>query len=230
MDYMELLRRCPMFKAIKHRQLAFLASFVCALVLGLGGVRLASTQADASQKEARVPPQEGKVTVAEHMSRIHEFLRKQEATAKKEGWNYTSISEDELAVKLSRVHSPMIVFQGWSGFTSPGGSISYSVGIYNPDPQARGSLYAHVFVGAANMAPDVSAALSAVDPRFPRLTMPAFFGLTVAPGATATLQFTVAVPSNVEKTNYLGNTFLFQATYHDLGVYLDRSVFPFGVQ
>lgn len=210
----------------------FLVWFFLISVLAFGGPRIASAQsADVSQKEAKTPQAlEGKVTVAEHMRRIQEFLRKQEATAKREGWNYTSVSEDELAVKLSRVHSPMIVFQAWSSFTSPGGSISYTVGIYNPDPVARGWLYAHVFIGAANMAPDVSTALSAVDPRFPRLTMPAFFGLTVAPGATATLQFSVAVPNNVEKTNYLGNTFLFQATYHDVGIYLDRSLFPFGVQ
>lgn len=220
-----------MSKILNHRKLRFLVWFACMSGLAFAGPRVASAQADASQKEGKTPSVlEGKVTVAEHMRRIQEFLRKQEATAKREGWNYTSISEDELAVKLSRVHSPMIVFQGWSSFTSPGGSISYSVGIYNPDPQARGSLYAHVFVGAANMAPDISTAVTAVDPRFPRLTMPAFFGLTVAPGATATLQFSVAVPSNVEKTNYLGNTFLFQATYHDVGIYLDRGVFPFGVQ
>jgi len=181
--------------------------------------------------EAKAPPvQEGKVTIAEHMKRIHEFLQRQESLAKKEGWSYTSISEDQLAAKLARVHSPMIVFQGWSGSTSPGGSISYTVGIYNPDPQQRVWLYAHVFVGAANIAPDVSSALSAVDPRFPRLTMPAFFGLTLAPGATASLQFSLAVPGNVEKTNYLGNTFLFQATYHDVGIYLDRGLFPFTVQ
>jgi hypothetical protein len=220
-----------MSNILNHQKLRFLVCFVCIAGLVFGGPRFASAQSEASQKEARTPAVlEGKATVAEHMRRVHEFLQKQEATAKRQGWNYTSISEDELAAKLRRVHSPMIVFQGWSGLASPGGSISYSVGIYNPDPQPHGSLYAHVFVGPANMAPDVSTALSAVDARFPRLTMPAFFGLTVAPAATATLQFSVAVPSNVEKTNYLGNTFLFQATYHDVGTYLDRSVFPFGVQ
>ena len=215
---------------VKHRQPVFLAVFICMAAMALGGQPVYA-QAAASQKEGKTPPvREGRITIAEHLKRIQEFIRKQEATAKREGWNYTSISEDELAAKLNRVHSPMIVFQGWSSFTSPGGSISYTVGVYNPDPQASSSLYAHVFVGPANMAPDVSTALSAVDPRFPRLTMPAFFGLTVAAGATASLQFSVAVPGNVERTNYLGNTFLFQGNYFDVGIYLDRSVFPFGVQ
>ncbi len=215
---------------VNYRQPAFVALFVF-VALGLGGQRPSLAQTTAAPREAKTPPvREGTVTIAEHMRRIQEFVRRQEAVAKREGWNYTSISEDQLAAKLGRIHSPMIVFQGWSGSTSPGGAISYIVGIYNPDPTQQISLYAHVFVGAANMAPGVSSALSAVDPRFPRLTMPAFFGLSLAAGATSSLSFSLAVPANVEKTNYLGNTFLFQATYHDVGTYLDRGLFPFTVQ
>ena len=37
------------------------------------------------------------------------------------------------------------------------------------------------------------------------------------------------VPAGIEATNYLGNSFLFQSTWHDPGVYIDRSLFVFGV-
>jgi hypothetical protein len=60
--------------------------------------------------------------------------------------------------------------------------------------------------------------------------MPDFPGLTLNAGASQTLQFSVAVPANIDKTNYLGNTFLFHANYGGVGQYLDRSVFPFTVK
>ena len=72
-------------------------------------------------------------------------------------------------------------------------------------------------------------ALELVDPRFPRLTQPDFFGLQLAPNATQQLNFTLQVPAGVERTNYLGNSFLVQLVWHDPGLYLDRSVFVFKV-
>lgn len=219
-----------MFWNRNWRQHRWAVAVLCAVVTGLGGLLLVQAR-EAAQGDAKTPLKlEPKVNVSEHVKRIQEFVKNQEIAAKKEKWNYTTPSEEELSRKLTRVHSPMIVFQGWSGNTSPGGSISYNVGIYNPDPIAQASLYAHVFIGPANMTPDVGAALQTFDPRFPRLTMPAFFGLTLKPGGSETLHFTVAVPSSVEKSNYLGNTFLFRAEYHDVGQYLDRSVFPFEVK
>jgi len=149
--------------------------------------------------------------------------------AAKPGDNFVGLSEDEIIQKLGKVNSPFLTFQGWSGSAPPGGSIGYTVGIHNPDPVSRGNLYAHVFIGPANPVPDVGTALLNVDPRFPRLTMPSFFGLTLAAGASSTLTFSVKVPANIEPSNYLGNTFLFAASssYNDLGTHLDRAVFPF---
>ncbi len=213
----------------QYRNLPIAVAALVAL-LGVGGQQPAQAQRAPQRMEGRTAPrQEPKISIVEHIRRIQQFVRKQEVVAKRKRWNYTSPSEKELARKLTRVRSPMIVFQGWSGSTSPGGSITYTVGIYNPDPTTQIWLYAHVFVGPANPVPDTGLALGEVDSRFPRLTMPDFFGLSIASGATETLQFTVAVPSNIEKSNYLGNTFLFRASYHDVGLYLDRGVFPFEV-
>lgn len=65
-----------------------------------------------------------------------------------------------------------------------------------------------------------------VDARFPRLTQPDFAGLSLAPGASSTLTFSINIPANVEHpTNYIGNTALVQFNWHDVGTYLDRSVF-----
>ena len=80
------------------------------------------------------------------------------------------------------------------GGTTPGGTFNYSLGIFNPDPTQTSNLFAHVWVGSGNIDPTVGPFLSNVDAPFPRLTQPVF-GLTLAPGASATLNFTIKVPS-----------------------------------
>jgi hypothetical protein len=70
-------------------------------------------------------------------------------------------------------------------------------------------LFAHVWVGSGNVDPTVGTFLLNVDTRFPRLTEPAFTGLALAAGEMAMLNFTIKVPSTVEKkTNYIGNSCL----------------------
>lgn len=163
-----------------------------------------------------------------HLKTLQKLIadeKKKAATAKLQ---FTSPDEDQLIEKLRRAQSPMIVAQSWSGQAAAGGAISYNVWIYNPDPVHRSSLYAHVFVGPANFVAGTGAALATVDERFPRLTEPQFFGFSLAPGAQTTLSFSLKVPA-VPASNYLGNTFLFQADYHDIGTYLDRGCFPFKV-
>jgi len=90
------------------------------------------------------------------------------------------------------------------GSTGSPGSVSYSVGIRNPDPVTHIWTFAQVFVGLANIVPDVGAAVQAVDARFPRMTMPEFAGLSIAPGVTETLSFDFAVPAGIESSNYVG--------------------------
>ena len=142
--------------------------------------------------------------------------------------NVTAITPEEIEKKLKRVNSPMIVFQSWNDVAA-GGTVNYNLGVFNPDPTQSVSLFAHVWVGSGNVDPNVGTFLSNVDARFPRLTQPDFFGLTLAAGASATLQFALKVPASVEKTEYLGNSCLMQLNWHDVGLYLDRGVFVFTV-
>ena len=166
--------------------------------------------------------------VSEKAKTLLAEIEKHREEAKKKGLMFTALSEDEVFRKLTKKKSPMIVWQSWNS-AAPGGSINYSVGIHNPDPDQKIWLFCHVFVGLANIAEDVSDAVSAVDSRFARLTLPDFSGLSIASGATNSLSFSLPVPTNVERTNYLGNCFLFMSTWHDLGEYLDRSLFVFKV-
>lgn len=164
--------------------------------------------------------------IKEHVQEIEKAVEKHKHEHKSE--HFTSVTPAEIEKKLKRVNSPMIVSQGWNN-TTPGGTVNYSVGVYNPDPTQAIWLFAHVFVGSGNVDPTVGTFLLNVDTRFPRLTQPAFAGLTLASHASATLSFALKVPSTVEKTNYLGNTCLMNFNWHDVGLYLDRSVFVFAV-
>jgi hypothetical protein len=123
----------------------------------------------------------------------------------------------------------MFFFLGWNSSTPSPGTINLSVGVFNPDPVASGLLYVHLFIGPANFAADVGQALALVDARFPRLTEPEFFGLSLNPSDSATLNFSIAVPPNIEPSNYLGNCFLLNAGYFGVGQTLDRALFVFEV-
>jgi hypothetical protein len=169
------------------------------------------------------------VSAAKRREQIKKDVQKLQRAAERKGWNVTTPTDDQLKKKLGRAKSPMIVFQGWSGSAPPGGTITYQVGINNPDPTRWIWLFVHLFVGPGNMVADTGEALAPVDERFPRLTLPDFDGLQIAAGATESLEFVIPVPAGVESTNYLGNSFLFQSIWHDPGLYIDRSIFVFEV-
>lgn len=159
-------------------------------------------------------------------AKIEDAIKKHKRENK--GEHFTSVTVKDIERKLKRVNSPMIISQGWNSAV-PGGTVNYSLGIFNPDPTEAIWVFAHVFVGSGNVDPVAGTFLLNVDPRFPRLTEPDFFGLSLAPGAFATLNYSLTIPLTVDKSNYLGNSCLMQFNWHDIGLYLDRSVFVFRV-
>ncbi|MGB0880985.1 MAG: hypothetical protein ACPGTO_10500 [Polaribacter sp.] len=164
--------------------------------------------------------------VVNHIKKIEKIVKKQKAESKLE--NFTEVTREELEMKFLKVNSPMIVSQSWN-HTNQGGVVNYNLGIYNPDPTNSIWTFAHVWVGSGNVVSNVGNFLNNVDTRFPRLTEPSFAGLNLAPGASATLRFSLDIPSSVEETNYIGNSCLMRFNWHDVGTYFDRGVFVFKV-
>jgi hypothetical protein len=164
----------------------------------------------------------------EKLKNILEEIERHRKKAKEKKLKFTAPTKKQIWKKLMKENSPMIISQGW-GSTTPGGTFNYTVGIHNPDPTRRIWMFNHVFIGPANIVSDAGQALCTVDKRFPRLTLPKFDGLAIDPGASATLSYSIDVPNNVERTNYIGNSFLFRANWHDIGEYFDRSIFVFEV-
>jgi hypothetical protein len=153
--------------------------------------------------------------------------RRQEA--EQQGFNFVAPTAEQLKKKFTSAESPRIYYQSWTSGTPPGGTMPYGIGIANPDPFLWINLFVHVFVGPLNVAPDVGDEVHAIDPRFPRLTMPAAFGLALDPGAFQSLNFSLTVPAGVDRSNYPGLAILYQASWFDFGRHLDRGSFVFEV-
>ena len=166
----------------------------------------------------------------EDVTKLTKQIKDEVEKAKKENKheNFTGVSAEDIARKLGRVNSPMITSQGWNNST-PGGTVNITIGVFNPDPTSSSNLYLHAWVGSGNVDPNTGTFLINVDPRFPRMAQPKFFGFSLAAGASTSISFAIKVPATVEKTVYLGNSCLMQIDYHDIGKYLDRSCFPFDV-
>lgn len=174
---------------------------------------------------SKIPP------TPDQKSIIVEEIGKRRKEAENEGLCFTPPPEQEFSRDLSK---PMVIWQAWTPTAAIGGTVACRVGFANPTSKQRPWLFAHVFVGPANIAVDlaprgVGEALMSADLRFPRLTLPQFPGLVLDAGHIDTLSFSFKVPTNSERTNYLGNCFFFQSTWHDAGTYLDRSLFVFEV-
>jgi hypothetical protein len=184
---------------------------------------------EAREREERRRVVEELERRAENAKRLLDEMERQRQEAERQGLNFAALSAEELKKKLERTESPIITWASWTSGISPGGgAISYTATINNPDPVQWSRLYMHVFVGLANLAPGVGEAISAVDTRFPRLTLPRYPGLTLAPGATQNVHFApIWIPAEIEATNYLGNAILFQANYTDVGKVLDRGQWVF---
>lgn len=124
----------------------------------------------------------------------------------------------------------MFSFLAWVSATSSPGTISLSVGVFNPDPVQQSLPFVHVFMGPATLAADVGQGLELVDERFPRLTEPEVFGLALDPSASGSLDYSIAVPANIEPSNYVGNAVLFQASlFTSASPAFDRAFFGFKV-
>lgn len=161
---------------------------------------------------------------------ILEEIERRRAQASEERQFFTPPPESKFSKDSSK---PLIVWQAWNPTVTPGESLVYTVGIANPTPKKQLWLFGHVFVGRESITTGSPGqqllATGGGDPRFPSLTQPRFPGLTLEAEQIASLSFVIPIPSAVERSNYLGNCLVFQATWHDFGVAFDRGQFVFEV-
>ena len=160
---------------------------------------------------------------------IEAEIQKAKKERVKAGVSFTALTREQLLKKLQRTESPIIIWQGWSDSTLPGGTIYYTVGVSNPDPVSWDYLALAVFVGNRNPIRNSDVFLTDFDRRFPTLAQPHPFGFSLGPLASTSYNFELKIPAGVDKTSYFGNSVLFQLNFHDIGTYFDRGVFFFAV-
>jgi hypothetical protein len=164
---------------------------------------------------------------------IEAEIQKEKKKREKSGETFVSLTREQLNNKLKRAESPIITFEGWNNTAPIGGTINYNVGVSNPDPFAWVNLAVAVSVGNRNPITSNDLFLSDFDRRFPTLAQPVTLGFSLGPAGSATasasFSFALKIPTGVEKTGYFGNTVLQQLSFLDVGKYLDRAVFFFGV-
>jgi hypothetical protein len=177
----------------------------------------------------RESPAEELFRQAEQLRGLLEELEKRRAEAESEGLNFIAPTEEQLLKRIRGDHSPSITWQTIPSAAAPGGTAPYNLGIFNPDPINWAWLFVHMFIGPAHLASQMDEAVSAVDTRFPRLTLPAYPGLFLLAGASQTLSFNIRVPRGIEPSNYFGTTFLFQSVWFGPNMNLDRTSFVFEV-
>jgi hypothetical protein len=179
------------------------------------------------------PKKRSSADIKRAIEQIETEIATERKKREKSGETFTALTREQIEKKLRRVESPMIVFQSWNNTAPPGGTINYTVGVSNPDPVSWGALAVGLSVGNRNLITSNDVFVSEFDARFPTLAQPPTVGFSLgpvgSPTASASFSFTLKIPNGVEKTGYFGNTVLQQLNFHDVGKYLDRSVFFFGV-
>ena len=161
--------------------------------------------------------------VKEHIKNIAKAVEKHKKENKEK--YFDAITPEQIEEKLKRVNSPIINSLAY-GPSTPGGTLNFSVGVYNPDPVSFSSLFVNTFVGTGNIDPDLGTFLLNVDTRFARLTAPASSGgQTLAPSASAIFSYSLSVPATIEKTTYMVNACLFKRGWFETGTFFDRASF-----
>jgi hypothetical protein len=142
--------------------------------------------------------------------------------------NFVAASADKILLRLKGGHTPFIWGVIFNFRTPVPGTLRVEVYIDNPDPVPQGFLYAHFFVGPANLVVDPVQALSFVDARFPRATEPQFAGLFMDPFTSTGVVFELPISGRIEESHYLGNVFLIQQSPFTVpGEVVDRTAIVF---
>ncbi len=161
------------------------------------------------------------------LRQLRSRIERERKKAARRGLAFSAPDDHELMRKMGRAKSPMIVYQSWTGVRTAGDTISYTVGIHNPDPFDRSRIHVQAWVGPANPISDLGAAFSTADPRFPPAGGPPDVeGLTVTTGATENVSLAIEIPAGVPATTYFGNSCVFRGDFHDVGDAYDRGFFP----
>ena len=147
-----------------------------------------------------------------------------EKDAQEQGFEFNSLSRKEVIDKLlgKTSKSPFIPWQSYQHTGGIGDTLSYTVGIYNPDSISYSLMRVSVFFGVANFLPDIAFGLCGRYREWPVLSSEDF---VLGSKKDEQIHFNYTVPTGIPYTTYLGNSVLWSQEWHDVGKYFDRACF-----
>jgi hypothetical protein len=192
-----------------------------------GGASFNSNEAGESPMPSkRNATKWSKVQIKEHTKKIGVLVEKLRRESKHE--HFVGITTEQIVDKFRRVNSPMMVGLG-RGTPTPGGTLSATVIVYNPDPTTANNLVLHLWIGSGAADPNLGTYLSNVDPRFARLSAGGVEGFSIASSSHYELDFSLSIPATMERSTYISNCALTRVNFFDQSTFLDRAAFPFEV-
>lgn len=167
--------------------------------------------------------------VAKAWKTVEAEIARERKYREKKGEVFSGLTKEEFEKKMKRANSPFISSQSWNTTAPLGGTMPYTVGVFNPDPVTWAALAISVSIGNRNAIVSNDEFMTTFDARFPTYAKPAPAGFSLAPLASMSQSFAIKIPAGIEKTGYFANACLLQLSLHDVGRYLDRGVVVFEV-
>lgn len=164
---------------------------------------------------------------------LNEIAKQREESARA-GRFFTAFTDDTLRDQAPS-NGPIIAWQSWLPAAPAGETLSYAAGIANTTPHRQTGLFAYVFTGPPRIRSIGSAVPVDLSPHadlapFSGATLPSFPGLSLEPGATQIVSFSIPIPLPAAAGSYPGNCFLLQSHWHSGNTHCDYSFFVFGVR
>ncbi len=138
------------------------------------------------------------------------------------GMGMWTMPQEELATRVAgeKTPGPYIYAQSWTSSARPGTNVRCAVYVANPDAMSIYPIFMTMFFGLGNFLP-IGEAWIGRDKRFSEIST----ARQMMPGmSTRVFNFQFRVP-NVPEGNYLGNSVLWKAEWHDTGIHYDRGFF-----
>ena len=134
-------------------------------------------------------------------------IARERKNCEKKGETFIGLTKEEFDQKMKRANSPIFTWAHWNNTAPPTGTITWTVGVQNPDPVGWSNLVVSVSIGNRNPIVSNDEFLTTFDARFPTYAKPATIGFSLAPGASTSYAFALRMPAGIEKTGYFATQY-----------------------
>jgi hypothetical protein len=143
------------------------------------------------------------------LEKISKEIESMKEQVTKKGMEFSSPTIEQLKKKLKSVNTPFIYGTGYSYKNPLSNPCYFAIGLHNPDPIMQSNIFAYLFFGPADIAPDIGTALLSAYDEFPKLyqkfpNMPS--------GDNEIVNWGYYLPKDTQSPVHIANVIVFQRT------------------